>query len=141
MAFIDNLLEQVKRHEGLRLEMYHCTEGFPTIGYGHNLHVPISENVAEIMLIEDLKIVFQELDYHVPWWEDLPEDAQLVLCNMCFNLGWPKYSQFKKFWAALEDRDYKKASEEMLDSRWANQVKGRATELSKLMLECDDNQG
>ena len=54
---------------------------------------------------------------------------------MCFNLGYPRLSKFKNFLGGLEKQDWKKASEEMMDSRWANQVGPRANRLSNRMLE------
>jgi len=134
---INKLADMLKRHEGLRLEMYHCTAGVPTIGYGHNLLTPITEETAEQMLEDDIAVVIKELDKNVYWWSDLPENAQIVIANMCFNIGWPRLSKFKKFWAALEERDYQRAAAEMEDSLWFRQVKGRAEELKQLMLECD----
>lgn len=133
---IDRLKEMLKRHEGFESRMYKCTAGIPTIGYGHNLRTPISEQAGEMILLNDMIVVFNELDSNVPWWEDLPEDAQIVIANMCFNLGYPRLSRFKKFWAALEDRDYEQAAREMEDSVWFHQVKGRARELQDLMRNC-----
>ena len=52
---------------------------------------------------------------------------------MAFNLGIPRLNMFRKMWAEIEEEDYDTAALEMLDSRWAKQVKGRATELSDLM--------
>jgi lysozyme len=52
---------------------------------------------------------------------------------MAFNLGMPRLNKFKKMWSAIEDKDYDHAAVEMLDSRWAEQVKGRATRLSDIM--------
>ena len=45
----------------------------------------------------------------------------------------PRLNKFKKMWSAIEDEDYNNAAVEMLDSRWAEQVKGRATRLSDIM--------
>jgi lysozyme len=89
------------------------------------------------MLLDDIDVVIEELNKNVYWWTDLPENAQIVIANMCFNIGWPRLSQFKKFWAALEERDYERAAYEMEDSRWFKQVKGRAEELKQLMLDCN----
>ena len=36
---------------------------------------------------------------------------------------------------ALEEGDYKRASQEMLDSRWARQVGQRAEDLARMMEE------
>ena len=52
---------------------------------------------------------------------------------MMFNMGRPRLSQFKMFLAALQAGDYEMASTEMLDSKWASQVKGRATTLADMM--------
>ena len=60
-------------------------------------------------------------------------DAYMVCVNMAFNLGMPRLNKFKKMWSAIEDEDYDHAAVEMLDSRWASQVKGRATKLANAM--------
>ena len=52
---------------------------------------------------------------------------------MAFNLGVPRLCKFKNMWAAIHEKDFDTAAEEMLDSRWAEQVKGRATELAEMM--------
>lgn len=128
-------MDLIAKHEGLRLEMYHDTVGVPTIGYGHNLQTPISAAAAMQILEDDIEIVFQELDERLYWWRDLPEPAQMVVGSMVFNMGWPRFSQFKKFIAALEDRDWVTASMEMEDSLWYNQIGNRGKELVALMLE------
>ena len=51
------------------------------------------------------------------------------MANMGFNLGLTRLLQFKKFLAAMEKGDYETAAIEMMDSRWAVQVKGRSTRL------------
>ena len=46
-----NLIEQLKRHEGLKLKPYKCTADKLTIGVGRNLEdVGISEEEAEMLL-------------------------------------------------------------------------------------------
>lgn len=130
-------LDLVAKHEGLRLEMYHDTVGVPTIGYGHNMLQPISAQAAMCILEDDVEIVFQELDERMEWWTDLPEPAQMVVASMVFNMGWPRFSRFKKFIAALEDRAWDKAAYEMKDSLWFQQVGNRGRELRAMMLECN----
>ena len=139
MIVISELTDLIAQHEGKRLTMYTDTVGVPTIGYGHNLHEPISEHAAKVILADDVRVAVQELDERMDWWRDLPNNAQLVLASMGFNLGWPRFSRFKKFIAALEDRDYIRAAAEMEDSLWFQQIKTRGAELKNLMLECDDN--
>ena len=64
---------------------------------------------------------------------NLNENRRRVLMNMIFNLGLPKLLGFKKMLKAIENDDYDGAADEMLDSRWAKQVKGRAVELADIM--------
>ena len=45
----------------------------------------------------------------------------------------PRLKLFKNMWSAIHRKDYERAADEMLDSRWAEQVKGRATRLSDIM--------
>ena len=61
--------------------------------------------------------------------DDLPEEAQQVIVNMCFNMGAPRLSKFKKFIAGINAGDWDTAAVEMMDSRWANQVGVRAERL------------
>ncbi|MEK9739391.1 MAG: glycoside hydrolase family protein, partial [Euryarchaeota archaeon] len=72
--------------------------------------------------LQDCKQIFPDFD-------DLPEEAQLVIANMCFQLGRPRLSNFKKFIAAVNDRDWAKAADEMEDSRWYKQTTARADRL------------
>lgn len=123
----------IKVHEGLRLEPYRCTADKLTIGYGHNLDDKgISQKVADIMLEDDIAEVLSQVG-GLPFWHNLSEVRQGVLIDMCFNLGWAGLNNFKNMLSAIEEEDYNRAADEMLDSRWANQVGQRATRLSVMM--------
>lgn len=127
-------LDLLKRHEGKRNELYKCPAGKWTIGYGHNLEDnPLSDAAIEFILLEDMKMAESELDRVFPDWRELSEKRQAVLIDMMHNLGAPSYLTFHKFWKALLEKDYEKAANEMLDSRWATQVGERAQTLSSLM--------
>lgn len=135
-----NLLNQLRRHEGLRLKPYHCSENFLSLGYGRNLETNgISEAEAEFMLTNDLIACENELKDE-GWYNQLDETRRAVVLNMAFNLGKPKLMQFKKFIGALSDDDYETASKEMItgsdgvsESKWASQVGKRAYELAEQM--------
>jgi lysozyme len=138
MIVLSELTDLIAEHEGKSLSMYTDTVGVPTIGYGHNLQTPISEHAAKVILADDVRIAVQELDDRMDWWRDLPDPAQLVLASMVFNLGWPRFSRFKKLIAALEDRDFNEAAAQMEDSLWYQQIKTRGPALKQLMLDCND---
>lgn len=123
----------IRRYEGFSRLPYKCPTGHLTIGYGHNLENGISAAAAEFILQEDLARAERAVKDAFPWWWKLDDARQFVLVDMAFNMGLAGLKGFKKMLAAVESGDYKKAAKEMLDSKWAFQVKGRAVELSKIM--------
>jgi|TARA_B110000240_G_C13374766_1_gene399819 lysozyme len=142
---IEALREQLKVDEGVKYEIYKDHLGYPTFGIGHLITeddpehgepdgTEISEDrVNEIFesdvakFVSEAKILFPDLD-------ELPDVAQQVIVNMAFNMGRPRLSKFKNFIAGVNDRDWTRAAEEMMDSRWADQVGARATRLRNLIL-------
>lgn len=126
-----NIVQQLKRHEGFRAYTYTDTTGHKTIGYGFNLDAGISENTAEALLqsqIAEIWIKCNEEFNHF-WWR-LSRERQSVIMNMVFNLGMNGFKKFKKMIKGIEEGDDVAVVNEMLDSKWAHQVKGRAYELA-----------
>ena len=52
---------------------------------------------------------------------------------MRFNLGPSRFRRFKKMIAAVKEKDFSRATEEMKDSNWYRQVGKRAETLFKMM--------
>ena len=131
----ESLEDQLIRHEGMRLDMYKDTVDVWTIGIGRNLEdVGLrSEAEAKFLLRSDISAVQKELRERLPWFEDLAPDRQQVLTNMAFNLGVTGLIRFSKTLSYVESGLYEQAADEMLRSRWADQVGKRATELSQTM--------
>ena len=131
---IPALKEQLARHEGVRLAPYRDSVGKLTIGIGRNLDdVGISEAEARVLLENDIIVVLADLDRQLPWWRTLSETRQLVLADMCFNLGIRRLAGFQKTLAAMQQGDWTTAAREMLDSKWAEQVGRRAQTLAQMM--------
>lgn len=150
-TFIKKLIDG----EGLVLTVYQDTLGIDTIGIGRNLKdrgiskeeldhmdIPnmdaiyehgITEADAVYLATNDVQIVEEELCRAHPCVDSLDSVRQLVVMDMAFNMGVPRLKKFKNMWAAIHDNDFKTAAKEMLDSRWARQVKGRATRLAHAM--------
>ncbi len=133
-------------HEGgYCLAPYLDTEGWLTIGIGHNLQVllspgtllpnveSITSEVAALMFSTDLDRATDDAKVVCGHFNSLTPARQDVLVNMSFNLGRSRLSTFRKMLMALEVDNYELASSEMLDSRWAAQVGGRATTLAEIM--------
>ncbi len=58
-----------------------------------------------------------------------------MLLDMAFNMGVPRLLGFVRTLAMVKEGRYKEASENMLLSLWARQVKTRAVRLSRMMEE------
>lgn len=97
-------------------------------------HVKLSRKIALFMLDNDIKEVISELDGRIEFLDCYPEDVVQVLTNMAFNMGVPRLMKFKKFLKALSEGRWVDASDEMMDSLWANQVGYRAEELRDVIL-------
>jgi len=131
---MSNLLEQLVRHEGIRLKPYRCTAGKLTIGVGRNLDdVGISKAEAMMLLETDVTTAMRECINAWPWFSFLTDTRQDVLVNMVFNMGVTRVKKFKLMLKALEHNEFKEAAVQMLDSAWAIQVGVRATELAAQM--------
>lgn len=131
---IERLKKQLLIDEGKKNFPYRDTVGKLTIGIGRNLDDRGLSNDEVFFLLEnDVKEVIQELSRNLPWFNNLDSVRQEVLANMCFNLGWPKLSQFKTTLGHIQAGRYKEASGTMLQSLWARQVGARAVRLSKMM--------
>ena len=130
---MSELLDRIKQHEGLRLKPYLDTVNKTTIGYGRNLDANgITAEEAEIMLRHDVMLAEDEAG-RFSWYRKLDDRRKGVIVEMIFNLGLSGVLKFKNMIQAIQDDDYKKASNEMLDSLWATQTKGRAITLANIM--------
>jgi|TARA_E500000318_G_scaffold7976_1_gene7335 lysozyme len=130
----EKLIQKLIEHEGLELKPYKDTLGILTIGIGRNLEDRgISEDEAVYLAKNDVQIVEKELLAAQPCVDTLDSVRQLVLIDMAFNMGVPRLLKFKNMWAAIQENKFDIAAKEMLDSRWATQVKSRSVKLANMM--------
>ena len=121
------------RHEGYRKHLYEDTEGNMTIGVGYNIEEKgLPDYIIRLLLDDSIKEARSELTRIAPDLH-LSRTRQDVLINMLFNMGANRLLTFTKMWAAIRDNDFETAADEMLLSRWADQVGQRAIELSDRM--------
>ena len=118
----------------LSLKPYRDTVGKLAIGVGRNLDdVGITREEALTLLNNDIAKVRREVKRTFPWFARLNPVRQNVVLNMVFDLGLPRFRQFKKAIAAIRAKRWDEAVKQMLDSRWARQVGRRARELAAMM--------
>lgn len=123
-----SIIEDLKAEEGFgnKGNVYKCTEGFDTIGYGTKL--PINEEEATLLLEYRLNKTRANLLSSL-YNYDLPNEVWDILLNMSYQLGVGGVLKFKKMLEALKNKDYVEASKQGMDSLWAKQTPNRAKRL------------
>jgi len=141
---IEVLKQQLIEDEGCEYEIYLDHLGYKTCGIGHlcratdpenNLEVgdPVSVERVNELFAEDIEKVLDDCTILYDNFYELPEEAQLIIANMMFNLGRPRLSAFKKMKEAVDDHNWIEAAIQMEDSKWAKQVPNRANRLCERM--------
>ncbi len=155
---VKQVYEEISADEGKVLHAYLCSELHKTVGIGHKVlpddpeyglpvhgayddvseEESITEDRCYVLFQQDVQIAIGGCQKIYGNWEELPQEMQHVLVNMCFQLGQGGLSKFKNFKTAVEDYQWQRASEEMLDSRWAGQTPERAQRLSERVAALED---
>lgn len=114
---------------------YVDTTGHLTIGIGRNLtDRGISLNEALFLLDQDALYFSSKLAQILSFWDELNEARQIVLVNMCFNLGVQGLLGFKDMLEALSKKDHQTAAKEIINSKAAIQCPNRYHSLANIML-------
>jgi len=141
---IEQLRDTLKIDEGCVNSVYLDHLNLATVGIGHlvtewdeeygkPVGTQISDDRVNALFKEDIKVTLEECKVLYENFDDLPEEAQLILANMMFNMGRPRLSKFKKMNKAIADEDWIEASLQMEDSKWYRQVTNRAERLVERM--------
>ena len=145
-SLIEQIKEDLVKHEGYVTEIYLCSEGYPTFGIGHMVTetdmeftwpvgTPVTDERILQVFHDDCEVAVADAELLVNDLYDHPDDVARVLVNMVFNLGRPRLSKFKKMLAAVNEKQYLVAANEMIDSKWYKQVGNRSAELVNIMKE------
>lgn len=149
----DALLELIKNHEGFSSKPYEDTKGKLTVGYGRNLDAnPLTldevvdlfhsteflsdsyeEDFFDKMLKTDVEEHIEELIERIPWLASKPKNIQRVLYDMAYNLGVSSLMKFTGTLVAVQNDDWVMAAYEILDSKYAEDVKTRAVTNAKIV--------
>ena len=141
---LEKLEEELEIDEGCKYEIYLDHLGYHTFGIGHLITEDDLEYGWEVgtsidtfrvhdTFESDIETVLSDCTKLYEDFEDLPEEAQRVIANMMFNIGYTRLSKFKGMKRGVDARDWNTAADEMVDSRWYNQVTNRANRLVERM--------
>lgn len=146
---IERLRKELEIDEGVEYKIYEDHLGLPTCGIGHlilktdpeygqPINTPVSEERVNELFEKDIAVVIKDCEtVFGDHWEELPEEAQLIIANMLFNMGLTRFLKFLKFIAAIKAYDYLEAAKQMVDSRWYKQVGKRSVRLVERMRSLD----
>ena len=148
---IDKLREEIAYDEGSVNKIYLDHLGLPTFGIGHlvidtdpehgqPVGTPVSEDRCNDAFDQDVKSVLNDCTILYDNFDELPEEVQLIIANMMFNMGRPRLSKFKGMKRGVDAKDWNSAADEMVDSNWYKQVTKRADRLVARMraVQIDD---
>jgi len=142
--FTDRLREELKIDEGCKYEIYLDHLGLPTAGIGHLLKgtdkecgkavgTAVSEERVNEWFEQDIEMTLNDCKKVFDDWDSMNEEVRLIMANMMFNLGYPRFCKFKKMIQAVKDEDWLEAGDQMQHSRWYKQVTNRADRLINRM--------
>ena len=139
---LEQLRKELEADEGCKHETYLCSENVVTGGIGHmitewddekylEVGVEIPEEQVKAWFDKDIETVLSDCELLYDDFDHLPEDAQLIIANMMFNLGYPRLKKFVKMKAAIDQRDWNEAANQVIDSNYYRQLPNRAGRLVK----------
>ena len=137
---IDQLRKELERDEGVKYEVYLDHLGYPTFGIGHlitdddpecgaSVGTKVDSDRVQEAFEADVESVLSDCERLYVQFEHLPEEVQLIIANMMFNMGYTRLSKFKGMKRGVDSRNWEKAADEMVDSKWYEQVTRRADRL------------
>ena len=106
--------------------------GWPTVGVGHNLTVPISDAAIAQILTDDLQPALAEAQAH-PWFASLNWPRQLAIVDMVFNMGEHTFDEFGTFQSFLASGDFGAAADDLRSTAWAGEVGARAERIESII--------
>jgi GH24 family phage-related lysozyme (muramidase) len=128
----------IKIHEGLRLDKYMDSRGFPTIGYGHLIEpgesMPnrISQQKADELFDEDYTH-HKAAAMRIPGYDRANAMQKAALIDLTFNMGPAWADGFPKFKQAFAAGNYEQAGNELIDSAYYGQVGRRGPTIVNLI--------
>ena len=141
---LEQLREELEADEGCIYAVYLDHLKLKSVGIGHlcrknepeydmEVGTPVSEERVSELFEKDIGWTIKDCYKILPDFDMLPEQVRLICANMMFNMGINRMNLFKKFLAAVEDRDWQEAASQMVNSRWNKQVPNRSNRLVERM--------
>jgi lysozyme len=141
---LDLAKQWITRWEGTRTTCYKDTKDIPTIGVGYNLtcngaqeciaalglnydsvldgSVSLTDDQIDQLLDGSIQIALTSARALVPNLDDLPENQQVVVLDLAFNMGQHTLSEFVNTLSFIKNQDWPHAASNLQQSAWFHQV-------------------
>ncbi len=154
---VGGLKNSIRLNEGIRHSVYKDSVGVFTIGIGFNLtrsdaakkleqidaslvdvtinRTPLSSVQIEMLLDLSLVDALNDVRDVIPDFDSLSSGRQIALADMMFQLGKTRFKKFKRMISHVNNANWPKAAEQLLDSKLAfKQAPGRARRNAERMI-------
>ncbi len=151
-----DIIEMLKRHEGVRHKVYLDSLGIPTVGCGLNLlrsgakqrlaahgidydgvlkgSVLLTDTQIDDLLKDDISDAVMGAKHMCPDFDTWPDTAKAVLIDLVFNVGATKLATWKHTIGAFNAKNWKSVGDNLAATQpWYSQVGVRAAENVTLM--------
>lgn len=146
----DILISMLKEEESYYPNLYKCSKGVDTIGYGtarpltkeekEKLGVKsilelkdLSEEDALYLLKNEVYSLYSKFSKK-DWFNNSPRFCKIIVLDLAYNVGFSGCLKFKNMIKAIKNEDYESAMIEILDSDYFKDVKGRALRLAMMFV-------
>lgn len=122
---LDRLVEHLKREEGFVPHVYKDHLGYDTLGYGFLVDEKKGGRIPEQIAEEWLHLIAMQywcaLTAKHTWLLEQPEDVQIAIGSMAYQMGVKGVLGFEDMLGALKRGDREAAADFGLDSDWARE--------------------
>jgi lysozyme len=142
------IMEMIKKHEGVKTKPYKDSLGLWTVGVGHLIGdgktLPPEWN-RELSMAEVDKLFYEDYMSHkkaamkIPGFDKVNAKAQGALIDLTFNMGNTWFKKWPNFVKNLSEGNTVGAAASLEDSNWYKQVKGRAVTIVSLIKQGASN--
>ena len=135
LAAAPNYSAHLAKFEGYSDKVYLDSRGIKTVGYGTNieargLHYAVGARINSETLNrftrEDITKYESICRKYITNFDSLPDAAKEISFGLAYNVGQSGFIKFKRFRTNISARNFREATNELSQSVWAKQVKGRA---------------
>ncbi len=152
MELIKKINDHIEEAEDFRSKKYPCDKGYITIGFGRaetkgltkdeSIYLGtgfqgldnISIEDARYLLTNDILEISNVLSDKIDFFRYAPDHVKFVLTDMAFNMGVTGLHKFPKMLRHMKACNYSRAAQELLDSDYLLDVKGRAVKLHDVLI-------